>query len=143
MSLALLAVACAGLFAGAAVYITFVEHPARVECGTTTALRQFGPSYRRATRMQASLAVVGCASALAAWLGGAGPAFFFGGILLGAVVPFTLVVIYPVNGRLLDPTLAPDSPEVDELLARWGWLHGVRSVASGLAFVLELRSLAG
>jgi hypothetical protein len=141
--LAFVAVVCAGLFAGAAVYITFVEHPARVECGTTIALRQFAPSYRRATRMQASLAVVGCATALAAWLGGAGSAFFVGGILLGAVVPFTLVVIYPVNGRLLDPTLAPDSAEADELLARWGWQHGVRSVASALAFVLELGSFAG
>jgi len=141
--LELVAVMCSGIFAGAAVYITFVEHPARIECGTTTALRQFAPSYRRAARMQASLAVVGCATALAAWLGGAGSAFFFGGILLGAVVPFTLVVIYPVNGRLLDPTLAPDSPEANELLARWGWLHGVRSAASALAFALELMSLAG
>jgi len=139
--LAFLAVACAGLFAGAAVYITFVEHPARVECGAATALRQFAPSYRRATRMQASLAVVGSASALAAWLGGGGSTFFFAGVLLGAVVPFTLVVIYPVNGRLLDPGLAPTSAEADELLARWGWLHAVRSVASVSAFVLELSSL--
>ena len=50
----LLATWCAGLFAGAAIYITFVEHPARLECGTELAATEFGPSYRRATLMQAS-----------------------------------------------------------------------------------------
>ena len=33
----LVAVVSAGLFAGAAVYITFVEHPARMACDTRTA----------------------------------------------------------------------------------------------------------
>jgi len=54
-----LALLCAGLFAGAAIYISFVEHPARLECGTQLAATQFGPSYRRATLMQAPLAAVG------------------------------------------------------------------------------------
>ncbi len=136
--LALLAIVCAGLFAGAAVYITFVEHPARTEAGTAVALAEFAPSYRRATRMQASLAVVGSLAGLGAWLGGAGLAFLAGAVLLGAVVPFTLTVIYPVNDRLLDPALAPDSFEAVELLARWGWLHTVRSVLGTAAFLIEL-----
>jgi hypothetical protein len=66
-----LATMCAGLFAGAALYITFVEHPARLECGTELAATVFGPSYRRATLMQASLAAVGLVAALVAWLQGA------------------------------------------------------------------------
>ena len=33
----LVATICAGPFAGAAIYITFVEHPARLECGTALA----------------------------------------------------------------------------------------------------------
>src|SRR5580765_7159876 len=60
----LIATLCAGLFAGAAIYITLVEHPARLECGTELAATEFGPSYRRATLMQASLAAVGLAAAL-------------------------------------------------------------------------------
>ena len=43
---------------GGAIDITFVEHPARVSCGTALALREFAPSYRRATIMQAALAIV-------------------------------------------------------------------------------------
>ena len=133
----LLAVLCAGIFAGAALYVTLVEHPARIEGGTAFALAQFGPSYRRAAVMQASLAVVGCAAALLAWLAGAGGAFLVG-LLLGAVVPFTLLVIYPVNARLLDPALAATPAEADGLLVRWARLHAVRSGLSLLAFLLEL-----
>jgi hypothetical protein len=52
-----IAVMCSGLFAGAAIYISLVEHPARMEAGLTVALAEFGPSYRRAaiTRYEAAL----------------------------------------------------------------------------------------
>jgi hypothetical protein len=45
-----------------------------------------------------------------------------------------LIVILPTNKRLLDPTLDRGSPEAAALLERWGRLHAVRSVASGVAF---------
>jgi len=66
MLLELIATLCAGLFAGAALYVNLVEHPARLETGTAPALRQWHPSYRRATVMQASLAVAGLLAAVAA-----------------------------------------------------------------------------
>ena len=44
MLLELIATLCAGLFAGAAIYITLVEHPARLECGTVLAATEFGTS---------------------------------------------------------------------------------------------------
>ena len=138
----LLATLCAGLFAGAAIYVTFVEHPARLECGTELAATEFGPSYRRATLMQASLAAVGLLAALVAWAQGRGVGVLIGGLLLGVVIPFTLVVIVPTNKRLLDPGLDRGSAEAAALLARWGWLHAVRSVVSALAFVVLLWCLA-
>lgn len=132
----LIATLCAGLFAGAAIYITLVEHPARLECGTELAATEFGPSYRRATVMQASLAAVGLVAALVAWIQGRGVLVLVGGLLLGAVIPFTLLVIFPTNKRLLDPGLDRRSAEAAALLDRWGRLHAVRSVLSGLAFGL-------
>ena len=72
MVLELIALLCAGLFAGAAVYVTLVEHPARLECGPAVALAEFRPSYRRAAAMQASLAAVGLLTAVGAWALGRG-----------------------------------------------------------------------
>jgi uncharacterized membrane protein len=135
-----LAILCSGLFAGAALYITFVEHPARVLCGTSLAITQFAPSYKRATIMQASLAAVGILVAIAAWLQGAPAPWLIGGLLLGAVIPFTLIVILPTNKRLLDPSLDKDSELAEQLLHRWATLHSVRSALSLASFLTFLFS---
>jgi hypothetical protein len=137
----IVAAICTGLFAGAAIYINTVEHPARMSCGNDVALREFAPSYRRATVLQASLAVIGCAAGLwSAWV--LGDAWVgFGALLLGAVVPFTLVVILPTNKRLLEPSLDPSDTRTTTLLIRWGRLHAVRSVLSNITFVIYLLRL--
>jgi Domain of unknown function (DUF1772) len=134
-----LATLAAGLFAGAALYITLVEHPARTGCGPMLAVAQFRKSYPRGAALQAPLAIVGCLAGAGAWLAGAGAGWLLAGLLLGVVVPFTLVVILPTTHRLLDPTLEPDTPEAVRLLHRWGLLHLVRTGLSLAAFVLMLR----
>jgi hypothetical protein len=136
MAFEMMAVVCAGLFAGAANYVTFVEHPARMECGTAIAAAQFGPSYRRAAIVQASLAMLGFAAALFAWRPDRGLALLIGGIVLGSVVPYSLLVVFPVNRRLLDPTLDRNSAEAATLLVRWGRRHAGRSLLGGAAFIL-------
>ena len=131
----LVATVVAGLFAGAAVYVTVAEHPARLECGQALAIKEFGPSYRRAAVMQGGLAVVGLLASVVTWYQGAGVGWLVGGILLGALVPFTVVVIMPTNRRLLDPGLDSRSSEAGEFLSRWGRLHAVRTVVSVVVFV--------
>ena len=144
MVLELIATLCAGLFAGAAIYVNLVEHPARMETGAAAAIRQWRPSYRRGTSMQASLAVAGLLAAAGAWLQGRGPAVLAGGLLLGFVVPFTLIVIFPTNRQLSDPALEERSPtSAAVLLSKWNKLHAVRSVAGFLAFVILLLHLTG
>ena len=141
MILALLATLSAGLFAGAAIYINLVEHPARMQCGTALAVTQFGPSYHRAAVMQASLAAVGALSAIVVWMMSAKLSWLIGGILLVTVIPFTLLVIFPTNKQLLDPSLDKDSQLALQLLTRWSRLHAVRSLLSVMAFLLFLISL--
>jgi uncharacterized membrane protein len=142
LAVLIMAVLATGLFAGAAIYINLVEHPARVSCGPELAIREFRPSYRRAAVMQGALAIVGCAAgALAAWQL-RDPAMLAAAVLLGLVVPFTLIVIFPTNARLLDPALDPSTAEAARLLARWARLHAVRSVLSAAAFFLFLLRLS-
>ena len=65
--MALIAALAGGLFTGAAIYITFVEHPARVSCGSALAVTEFQPSYKRAAVMQASLALIGAGAGIGRW----------------------------------------------------------------------------
>jgi hypothetical protein len=60
------------------------------------------------------------------------------GVLQVLVIPFTLLVILPTNKQLLSPTLDRRSAQTERLLARWGVLHAVRSILSGLALLLFL-----
>ena len=143
MILELLATLCTALFAGAAIYVNLVEHPARLECGTAAAVRQWRPSYRRATVMQASLAIVGLLAALGAWIQGRGATVLIAGLLLGAVVPFTLIVVFPTNRQLLAPTLDEASSSAAGLLDRWNRLHAVRSGAALGALLILLLHLGG
>ncbi len=136
--LQLVATLSAGLFAGAATYVTFVEHPARSQCGTSLAVTEFGPSYRRAARMQAPLAAVGFLSGTAAWLVGGHILWAAGGIFLGTAIPLTLIAIAPTNRQLLDPGLDKDSALAKQLLLRWGRLHALRTIVSVVAFVVFL-----
>ena len=141
MLLLIVGTLAAGLFAGAAIYVSVVEHPARVSCGTEFALREFAPSYKRGAIMQASLALIGCVTGvIGGWIRNDIPPVV-AALLLGAVVPFTLIVILPTNKRLLDPTLDAHGPEASQLLTRWGRLHAVRSVISTAAFLILLMRL--
>lgn len=130
----LVATLCCGAFFGAALYVSLVQHPAMLETGNDFAMRFFPPMYGRAAIVQAGLAVAGCIAGVLAWLRSAGRWWLVAAVLLGSVVPFTLIVIRPVNDALL---LGGDisAIEVDALLVRWGYLHWARTVASGLAFV--------
>jgi anthrone oxygenase-like protein len=133
-----IAVLACGLFAGAAVYVSLVEHPARMASGVEIAMAEFPPSYHRGTIMQVTLAAVCLLSSIAAWLAGATLWWVVAGVLQASVIPFTLIVILPTNTQLLSPTLDKRSAQTGQLLARWGRLHAVRSALSGLALLLFL-----
>lgn len=132
------AILSCGLFTGAALYVSLVEHPARMSCGIEIAATEFGPSYRRATIMQVILAGAGLVASVAGWLAGATFWWLVGGLLLGSVIPLTLIVILPTNKKLLSPALDKRSAETGQLLVLWGRLHAIRTTLSVLAFLLFL-----
>jgi uncharacterized membrane protein len=138
LALQFVALFSTALFVGAALYVSLVEHPARMECGTDLAVTEFGPSYRRATRMQASLAIVACLSAFSSWWTGRELAWLVGTILIGSVVVFTLIVMMPTNAKLVDPTLDRSSEAARQLLVLWARLHAVRTVCSLTALLIFL-----
>jgi hypothetical protein len=138
VALKFLAILAAAVFAGAALYVSLVEHPARMTLDTKAAAMEWAPSYARGTLMQAPLAMLSLLAGLGAWLLGAGAAWAVAALLVGAVVPFTLVAIMPTNKALGAAGRDLASAETRALLARWGRLHAVRTVLSLAATLLYL-----
>jgi len=135
------ALVSATAFTAWALYISVVEHPARLDSGAAAGLAQFRASYRRAAPWQASFAAIAFVSgtAMAAltqrwtWLAGA--------VAIGAVIPLTLIVIMPTNRRLLGPEPLGDAESL-RLLRRWGRLHAVRTGLAGVGLLAFLVSLS-
>lgn len=136
-----LALVVAAVFAGAAIYITFAEHPARLRLADGPLLTQWKPSYKRGFAMQATLAVVGCVLGLWMWYLSKDWRWVSGAVVLVANWPFTLFAIMPVNNRLVAMDAASPPGEMRGLMERWGVLHAVRSGLGSAATALYLWAL--
>ena len=134
------AVLSALFFTAIAIYVNLGEHPARMECGHEVAATVFGPSYKRASKIQVGLVSAATISGVVLWLMGAGFMWLVGALFIFSAVPFTLVVMMPINKELLDPGLDKKAGKTQELLHKWGRLHTVRSLL-GLVSSLIFLSL--
>lgn len=132
--LALLALVTAALFTGAAVYVSFAEHPARLMLDDRAALAQWKPSYARGTIMQASLALVSGLAGIAAWVKWKSMwPWLTGGVLMLLIIAWTFALIWQTNNRLKATPPDQAGPETRALLVKWGQLHLGRSVLGALA----------
>jgi hypothetical protein len=135
------AVMCAALFTGAALYMSVVEQPARLLANMEVALGEFRPGFPRARALQASLAVAGALSAGWVWWQARERAWLLALLCFLSIVIFTLVVIMPIYTALLAPSLSASDPEAQILLVRWGHLHAVRTVLGLVALISLVFSL--
>jgi len=138
MIIQIIALFCCGTFFGAAVYISLVQHPAALEYGVSVGGQFFPPMYKRAAPMQIFLALTGFITGILAWYFSGDYLWFIGGLFLISVVPITLILIKPVNDALLNPKNDLESESTQQLLLRWGSKHWIRTVVSGVAFLLYL-----
>jgi hypothetical protein len=131
----LIALTTAALFAGAAYYVSAVEHPARLQIDDRNVLAQWKPSYARGAVMQASLALASSVLGfVAAWLM-QDWRWAVGAALMLANWPYTLLRIMPTNNALKAISLEAAGPDSRALLVKWGKLHATRTVL-GCAAVL-------
>jgi len=124
----------AGAFTGGSLFISLVDHPARVALGPALGRQHFREMYPRATALQAPLAASGAVFGLCAWLLGGGSSWLLEGLCIGAVVPYTLGFMIPLNRRLMSPVSLTEE-QTREQLAAWARRHAVRTVLGAGAFV--------
>lgn len=133
-----LALTTAAIFTGAAVYLSLCEQPARLKLDDRALLTEWKPSYKNATAMQAPLALLGAALGFAAWWQSGDWRWLAGALVMISAWPYTLLVIKPINDRLMATDPADAGVPVRALIERWGRLHAGRSVIGVLTTILFL-----
>ena len=138
MPLAQLALIVAALFAGAAIQVAAAEHPARMVLDDEAALAHWKQAYRRGRIILAILALAAGLLAFWVWWHSLNQLWLIGALLMLANLPFTLLVILPVNRALEAIPVGGGGPASRELLVRWGRLHVIRADLGGTAALVML-----
>lgn len=134
----ILALFLCGTFFGAAIYISIAQHPATMQAGIPFASAFFPPMYGLAAPMQIICALGGTLAGVAMWFLGGNLLWLVGAILLVFVIPYTIIILKPINDQLLDIQAVRSDAETEKLLNLWAPRHWVRSIASGLSFAIYL-----
>jgi len=130
-----LALICAAVFVGAAVFVNVAEQPARLALDDRAMLLEWQRSYNRAAPMQAGLAAVSALLGfIAAWQT-RDWRWAVGAIVILANWPYTLLIIKPTNDRLHAVPAEQTNADARRMVVSWGHLHAGRS---GLGLVATL-----
>jgi predicted acyltransferase len=131
-----LAVALAAFFAGAAIYITVAEQPARLLLDNENSLLEWKNTYPVGVRLQGTLAILAGLAGIWAWWLSRDWRWILGAVLMLANWPYTFIVMHPVNTELGE--LTGGGPRSRTLIETWGSLHAVRG---GLGLLATLTFL--
>ena len=138
-----LALMIAAIFAGAALYVSVAEQPARLELEHRPLLKEWIPSYKRGFAMQAPLAAIGSLLGVLAWWQTANWLFLLGALVLVANWPYTLVGIMPLNRRIMAIRPEDAGASSTAMITQWGPLHAVRTALGLSAAVIFLLASSG
>jgi hypothetical protein len=135
----LFAFAVASAFVGAALYVNFVEQPARLQLDPKSMVREWAPSNRRGFVMLSAFAIVSAIAAYVEYAPTGDVDWIVGGTVILASWPYAYFVVVPVNIWLcaISPDAAPSAAR--ELMRDWGLLEwGQTAIGIGACYVFAI-----
>jgi hypothetical protein len=118
-----LALAAAGGFVGASLYVNYVEQPARMALDDEALAKEWEPSDHRGFVVLAGLALASALFGFIAFRELDDLRWLIGAILAMASWPYTYFAIVPLNNRILALIDGEGTHEAREVIKLWGRLE--------------------
>jgi len=129
-----LALAAAGAFTGASLYVNYVEQPARLALGDDALIKEWEPSDHRGFIVLAGLAALAALFGFIAYRELDDVRWVAGALVILASWPYTYIAIVPLNNRILALIGADAAHEARKVIDLWGKLE-LGLTAIGLAAI--------
>jgi len=117
-----LALAFAAAFAGAAIYVNWVEQPARLKLEDEALLSEWGPSDSRGVALLAAFALAAALAGFIAWFESEDVRFAYGALIALATWPYAFFVMAPLNNQILSLS-GKDVAAARALVRQWGLIE--------------------
>lgn len=131
-----LALAAAGAFTGASLYINFVEQPARLALSDDALIKEWEPSDHRGFIVLAGLAAAAALFGFIAYRELNDIRWLFGALVILASWPYTYWAIVPLNNRILAYIGADAAHDARKLIDLWGQLEIGQTAIGTLAIAI-------
>ncbi len=133
--LILLVILIMGAQFGIALTASIVVHPILVKAKKVTAIEVFKPFFDKTHIAVLYMSIIVSLLTLAVSII-SGNWWWFGiSLIMHLNGPYTVFFMMPLNRRLMDDKVNPDSEQTSNDIIKWGKLHAVRTVLNGLIFI--------
>ena len=118
----LIALTFAAAFAGAAIYVNWVEQPARLALDDEALLSEWGPSDSRAVALLLAFALAAAVGGFIAYFETQDVRYVFGALIAISSWPYAFVVMAPLNNQIL-ALRGTDVGAARALVRQWGYIE--------------------
>ena len=117
-----IALAFAAAFSGAAIYVNWVEQPARLALDDEALLSEWAPSDSRGVALLAAFALAAALAGFIAWFESEDIRWVFGALVAIATWPYAFFVMAPLNNQILS-LRGEDVAAAKALIRQWGLIE--------------------
>ena len=118
----LIALAFSAAFAGAAIYVNWVEQPARLALDEDALLSEWGPSDSRGVALLLGFALVSAVTGLIAYFESQDLRYMVGALIALSSWLYAFFVMAPLNNQIL-ALHGPDIGAARALVRQWGFVE--------------------
>ena len=135
-----IALVFAAAFAGAAVYVNWVEQPARLALDGEALLSEWTPSDRRGVALLAGFALAAAVAGFLAYFESEDVRWVFGALIIISSWPYAFFVMAPLNNQILS-LRGHDVAAARALVRQWGMVESGFAAIGVLAVAMFLWAL--